>query len=239
MREGGVAQNVVGVFRCFCRGSGFHTRKHVEVLHPWLLRRDFVLPCCALVVLISLRIQCDTSSRVMIFPAKHQCWENKIFYAVLMIFEGITCNAVAEVLEDIRAGLYRSQDDASQKKNIVSFHSLLSPNSTRKWRSREWLSTKTRLFITSPQRSWKAVTKLLAAALNRPSSEQLFFSFLKKNSKPLVGVSSINLVSIFRCSSSPHNTVYARRVDPSAVACSLSSHRHSYVSLLFSSRFIA
>ncbi len=35
------------------------------------------------------------------------------------------------------------------------------------------------------------------------------------------------------------NPVYARRVDPSALAFSLSSHRHSYISLLFSSRFIA
>jgi hypothetical protein len=34
------------------------------------------------------------------------------------------------------------------------------------------------------------------------------------------------------------NPVYARRVDPSALAFSLSSHRHSYMSLLFSSRFI-
>ena len=33
--------------------------------------------------------------------------------------------------------------------------------------------------------------------------------------------------------------VYARRVNPSALAFSLSSHRHSYVSLLFSSRFSA
>jgi hypothetical protein len=51
MREGGVAQNVVVVFRCFCRGAGFHTRKHVQVLH----RRDFVLPCCPLVVLIEMK----------------------------------------------------------------------------------------------------------------------------------------------------------------------------------------
>ena len=49
---------------------------------------------------------------------------------------------------------------------------------------------------------------------------------------------NINLDSIFRCCSSPRNPVYARRVDPSALAFSLSSHRHSYISLLFSSRFI-
>jgi hypothetical protein len=54
----------------------------------------------------------------------------------------------------------------------------------------------------------------------------------------LANLSSINLVSIFRCSSLPHNPVYARRVDPSALAFSLSSHRHSCISLSFSSRFI-
>jgi hypothetical protein len=35
----------------------------------------------------------------------------------------------------------------------------------------------------------------------------------------------------------PRGTVYARRVDHSASAFSLSSHRHSYVSFLFGSRF--
>ena len=39
-------------------------------------------------------------------------------------------------------------------------------------------------------------------------------------------------------SSPPYNPVYVRRVDPSALDSSLSSHRHSYISLLFSSRFI-
>jgi hypothetical protein len=38
----------------------------------------------------------------------------------------------------------------------------------------------------------------------------------------------IMFVSIFRCSSPPRNPVYARCVDPSALAFSLSSHRHSY-----------
>ncbi len=38
--------------------------------------------------------------------------------------------------------------------------------------------------------------------------------------------------------SPPSNPVYTRRVDPSALAFSLSSHRHSYISLLCRSRFI-
>jgi hypothetical protein len=48
----------------------------------------------------------------------------------------------------------------------------------------------------------------------------------------------INLVSIFRCSSPPRHPVYARRVDPSSLSFSLSSHRKSHISLLFSFRFI-
>jgi hypothetical protein len=43
--------------------------------------------------------------------------------------------------------------------------------------------------------------------------------------------SFINLVFIFRCSSSPCNPLYARRVDSSALVFSLSSHRHSFIGL--------
>jgi hypothetical protein len=39
---------------------------------------------------------------------------------------------------------------------------------------------------------------------------------------PLANLSSINLVSIFRCSSPPRNPVYVRRVDPSDLDFSLS-----------------
>ncbi len=43
---------------------------------------------------------------------------------------------------------------------------------------------------------------------------------------------SINLVFIFRCSSSPRNPVYPRRVDSSVLVFSLSSHRHSFIGLV-------
>jgi hypothetical protein len=45
----------------------------------------------------------------------------------------------------------------------------------------------------------------------------------------LANLSSINLFSIFifRCSSPPRHPVCPRRVDPSALGFSLSSHRHS------------
>jgi hypothetical protein len=52
-------------------------------------------------------------------------------------------------------------------------------------------------------------------------------------SSTLSNLSSINLVSIFRCSSPPINPVYVSRVDLSPLSFRLSSHRHSYISLLF------
>ncbi len=48
----------------------------------------------------------------------------------------------------------------------------------------------------------------------------------------------LNLVFVFRCSSSTTNPVSVRRVDSSFLVFSLSSHRYSFLSLLFSSRFI-
>jgi hypothetical protein len=78
-----------------------------------------------------------------------------------------------------------------------------------------------------------------AAALRIIEYRRRTFSFTFSHSPiTLANLSSINLVSILRCSSPPRNPVYARRVVPSGLTCSLSSHRHSYISLLFSSRFI-
>ncbi len=54
----------------------------------------------------------------------------------------------------------------------------------------------------------------------------------------LGNLSFINLVSIFGCSSPPLNTVYVRCVDLSSLTYSLSSHRHSNISLFFNSHFI-
>ena len=45
----------------------------------------------------------------------------------------------------------------------------------------------------------------------------------------LASISSINVVSIFRCSSSKGNPVHARRVDSSALVFSLSSHRYWFI----------
>jgi len=50
--------------------------------------------------------------------------------------------------------------------------------------------------------------------------------------------SSINLVSIFRCSSSTTNPVYVRSVNYLVLVCSLSSHRHSYIPFISNSRLI-
>ncbi len=46
--------------------------------------------------------------------------------------------------------------------------------------------------------------------------------------------SSINLVFVFRCSSSTTNPVSERRVDSSFLVFSLSSHRYSYITLTLS-----
>ena len=54
----------------------------------------------------------------------------------------------------------------------------------------------------------------------------------------LANLSFINLVYVFRCYSSPHHPVYVRLVHPSGLVFSLSSHRHSSISLPFSFRFI-
>jgi hypothetical protein len=65
-------------------------------------------------------------------------------------------------------------------------------------------------------------------------------SIISKSHSPitLVNFSSINLVSIFRYSSSSSNPVYVRQVDSSPLGFSFSSHRQSYISLVFSSHFI-
>jgi hypothetical protein len=70
--------------------------------------------------------------------------------------------------------------------------------------------------------------------------EHLLFEPPKKKKKAVsLQIQSINnFVSIVRCSSSTSNPVYARRVDSSALVFSLSSHRHSYIGLVFSSHFI-
>ncbi len=54
----------------------------------------------------------------------------------------------------------------------------------------------------------------------------------------VLSVQSINLVSIFMYSSSSITPVYVRHVDSSYLGSSLSSHRQSYIGLVFSSRFI-
>jgi hypothetical protein len=65
-----------------------------------------------------------------------------------------------------------------------------------------------------------------------------FSAQLKSKVGLVANISSINVVFIFRCSSSTSYPVYVRRVDSSPLVFSLSSHRHSYIGLVFSSRFI-
>jgi hypothetical protein len=59
---------------------------------------------------------------------------------------------------------------------------------------------------------------------------------LAKATVTLANFSFVNLVFIFRCSSSPTNPVCSRRVN--LLVCSLPLHRHSYIGFIFSFRFI-
>jgi hypothetical protein len=61
---------------------------------------------------------------------------------------------------------------------------------------------------------------------------------LKKKVGLTLPKSAVLRIFIFRCSSSKSNPVYVSRVDSSALVFSLSSYRHSYIGLVFSSRFI-
>ncbi len=51
-------------------------------------------------------------------------------------------------------------------------------------------------------------------------------------------LSFVNLVFIFRCSSSTTNPVYESRVNLLVLVCSLSLHRHSYIGFICNTRFI-
>ena len=61
-------------------------------------------------------------------------------------------------------------------------------------------------------------------------------SSIHNKQQQTMSLSLINLVSIFRCSSSAHNRVHVRRVDSSTLVFSLSSHRNSYIGFVFNSR---
>jgi hypothetical protein len=86
-----------------------------------------------------------------------------------------------------------------------------------------------------------ALSSQLKAKVGSPSPRLQFYVLIFKNTYSpitLANFSSINLVFIFGCSSSPSNPVYARRVDSSSLVFSLSSHRHSNIGLVYNSRFI-
>jgi hypothetical protein len=65
-----------------------------------------------------------------------------------------------------------------------------------------------------------------------------FSSILKSRVGNILDKDVVYLVLVFRCTSSTTNPVYTRRVDSSFLVFSLLSHRYSYISLLFTSRFI-
>ena len=71
--------------------------------------------------------------------------------------------------------------------------------------------------------------------INLHSTDNPILVFFITLTLSIYNKTTINLVFIFKCSSFPHDTVCTRRVDLSTLTFSLSSHRHSYIGLLFSS----
>ncbi len=95
------------------------------------------------------------------------------------------------------------------------------------------------LTVRPPVTQWSHLCNKHNETLHWFCDPHVFFTITITHSPiTLANLSFINLVSIFRCSSPPRNTVNVRRVDLSTLAFSLSSHRHSYISLLFSNSFI-
>jgi hypothetical protein len=94
-----------------------------------------------------------------------------------------------------------------------------------------------RPFLTAPTSVGSTLTKAAVLRVNL-NLDRVPITSRTHTHPSLTNHSSINLISIFRCSSSARHPVYARRVDPSPLVFSLSSRRHSYIGLLFRSRFI-
>jgi hypothetical protein len=95
--------------------------------------------------------------------------------------------------------------------------------------------------------STPAVQVLVYSSYIQYFTKQRIYDSQKKNSllehngcflDSFANLSLINLGSFYRCSSSKTNQVYARRINSLLLVCSLSSHRHSYIPLIFGSRFI-
>ncbi len=64
------------------------------------------------------------------------------------------------------------------------------------------------------------------------------FSQMKLKIKNILAKTETLQIILKMCSSPTRHPVHVRSVVPSVLAFSLSSHRHTYVSLLFNSRFI-
>ncbi len=98
---------------------------------------------------------------------------------------------------------------------------ILSPCRPLHVRSRWCLQSPHRWCLQSPQRFHHSLPPLSSHL-----SRKVPFAFWKKKFHCVTGDrDSINLVSIFRCSSSPSKPVYERHVDSSPLGFSLSSHQ--------------
>ncbi len=84
-----------------------------------------------------------------------------------------------------------------------------------------------------------AFMSAIASTSGRIRCEFVCLLFLQahRETDQFLSSSGVNLVSIVKCSRSPRNPVYARRLDPSVLAFSLSLHRYPLICVLFSSHF--
>jgi hypothetical protein len=98
-----------------------------------------------------------------------------------------------------------------------------------RWRSPPSLRRRLEIFSLNPKAAALRIT------LNIDGTPLVSRSHTHPSHSP---PSRLLIVSIFGCSRPPRNPVYVRGVDPSVLVFSLSSHRHAYISLLFSSHFI-
>jgi hypothetical protein len=76
----------------------------------------------------------------------------------------------------------------------------------------------------------------LDGSLNEAFSDKIRQYRADYNNRPSNAISFMSVCLLIVLQDDP---VYVRRVDPSALVFSLSLHRHSYISILFSSRFIS
>ncbi len=152
----------------------------------------------------------------------HECWGSNVDPSIkghLHYPNDLDRSLNETVVDKIRA--YR-EDYNNRPSNDISFMSPIA--STSGSLHSEFVSL---LFLQSHRE-----TDLFfeSSGVQLPESTGVQFHYHRPSFSSHLKSKIVNILtnSIFRCSSPPRNPVYVRRVDPSALSFSLSSHRHSY-----------